>query len=245
VTQTRTARAPRPGKHVPGKHVPGEHVAGERVRGARTAHTAPTTRSQAERVEAMRARLLDATIDCLTDLGYSAMSTNDIVRRAHVSRGALAHHFPTKADLVQAAAERLIEQRGQQFRERFGAIPPEQRTVAEALRVLWSFYADDGATALIDLTVAARHRPELRVVLASVPDRIAALTNEMLAEFFPELARLPFVEQSMLAIHAMYGGFALNAMTGDARWQGDDVRSLLSVLAALLPQFTTTREKTS
>lgn len=192
----------------------------------------------------MRARLLDATIECLTELGYSAMSTNDVVRRARVSRGALAHHFPTKAELVQAAAERLIEQRGAQFRERFRNIAPEQRTPAEALRVLWSFYADDSAAALIDLTVAARHRPELRAVLASVPDRIAALTTEMIAEFFPELAGLPFLDQYLLAVHAMYGGFALNAMTGDARWQGDDVRSLLSIVTAMLPQFVaTTRER--
>jgi AcrR family transcriptional regulator len=192
----------------------------------------------------MRARLLDATIDCLIDRGYSAMSTNDVVRRARVSRGALAHHFPTKAELVQAAAERLIEQRGAQFRDRFREIAPQQRTPAEALRVLWSFYADDSAAALIDLTVAARHRPELRTVLASVPDRIAALTHEMIAEFFPELADLPFIEQFLLAVHAMYGGFALNAMTGDTRWKGEDVRSLLTVLTALLPQFASPPERT-
>jgi AcrR family transcriptional regulator len=218
-----------------------EHArAGHRPVRERTPPHDAGPRTQAERVEAMRARLLDATIDCLTELGYSAMSTNDIVRRARVSRGALAHHFPTKADLVRAAAERLIEQRGAQFRARFRDITPEQRTPAEALRVLWSFYADDSAAALIDLTVAARHRPELRSVLASVPDRIAALTNDMIAEFFPELAALPFLEQFLLAVHAMYGGFALNAMTGDERWQGDDVRSLLNVVIGLLPQYLTT-----
>ena len=187
----------------------------------------------------MRARLLDATIDCLIELGYSAMSTNDIVRRARVSRGALAHHFPTKADLVQAAAQRLIEQRGAQFRDRFRAIAPEQRTPAEALRVLWTFYSDDKAAALIDLTVAARHRPELRPVLAAMPERIAELTIEMINEFLPELAKIPFLEQLMLAVHAMYGGFALNAMTGDTRWQGDDVRQLLSAGTALLPRLIT------
>ncbi|MGN6472734.1 MAG: helix-turn-helix domain-containing protein, partial [Mycobacteriales bacterium] len=51
---------------------------------------APQRRSQAERTEQMRTRLLDATIHCLAESGYGRMSTNDVVRRARVSRGALA-----------------------------------------------------------------------------------------------------------------------------------------------------------
>src|SRR3954468_6910820 len=89
-------------------------------------------RSQPERVAAMRARLLDATIECLDEYGYGAMSTNDVVRRARVSRGALSHHFPTKADLVRAAAQRLVEQRAGEFRRRFEAIAPADRTPAQA-----------------------------------------------------------------------------------------------------------------
>jgi AcrR family transcriptional regulator len=203
-------------------------------------------RSQAERVDAMRTRLLDATIECLNEQGYSAMSTNDVVRRAHVSRGALAHHFPAKADLVRAAAQRLIEQRGAEFRERFRSIAPERRTPAEALAVLWSFYDDAGASALIELTVAARHNPELRSVLAAVPDRIAKLTGEVFEEFFPDLAGLPFVEQALHGVHAMYGGLALNAMASDdLRRRGADVRALLNTVVALLPQFALATRRTT
>ncbi len=194
-------------------------------------------RSQAERVDAMRTRLLDATIECLNERGYSAMSTNDVVRRAHVSRGALAHHFPAKADLVRAAAQRLIEQRGAEFRRRFRSIEPQRRTPAEALAVLWSFYDDAGAAALIELTVAARHNPELRAVLAAVPDRIAELTREVFQEFFPDLASLPFVNEALHAVHAMYGGLALNAMAAeDLRARGAEVRALLNIVVAHLPQ---------
>src|ERR1041385_7343752 len=68
--------------------------------------------TQLERVEAMRARLLDATADLLAERGFTATSTNDVVRRAGVSRGALAHHFPTKADLMAAASEHIVAQIG-------------------------------------------------------------------------------------------------------------------------------------
>ena len=71
----------------------------------------------------MRARLLDATVDCLVAGGYAKLSTNDVVRRAGVSRGALAHHFPTKSELVAAAGTRLIERRAAEFRATFRAVP--------------------------------------------------------------------------------------------------------------------------
>jgi AcrR family transcriptional regulator len=185
----------------------------------------------------MRGRLLDATLECLIEQGYSAMSTNDVVRRARVSRGALAHHFPTKAELVTAAAQRLIEQRGAEFRQRFGEIEPARRTPAEALSVLWSLYEDETAAALIELTVASRHQPELRDVLAGVPDRIAQLTGEIMAEFFPHLAELPFAESALYAVHALFGGLALNALSGDDRLhrRGADVRAMLGVFVGFLP----------
>ena len=57
-------------------------------------------RTNAERSAATRVRLLDATIDCLIELGWSGTSTTEVVRRAGVSRGAQVHHYPTKEDLV-------------------------------------------------------------------------------------------------------------------------------------------------
>jgi AcrR family transcriptional regulator len=196
--------------------------------------THPPRQPQAERAERMRARLLDATIECLATTGYGRMSTNDIVRRARVSRGALAHHYPTKADLVKAAAQRLLDLRAIEFRDRFRAIAPERRTPAEALSVLWSFYDDPGGIALVELTVAARSHPELKSVLGPVSHQIAASTTEVFAEFFPDLARLPFAEESLRAIHAMFGGLLLSSMAHDgADDHGAEVRDFLNILVSL------------
>lgn len=198
----------------------------------------PPRRPQAERAETMRGRLLDATIDCLATMGYGRMSTNDIVRRARVSRGALAHHYPTKADLVKAAAERLLDQRAVDFRERFNSIAPARRTPAEALAVLWSFYDDPGGLALVELTVAARSHPELKSVLGPVSHQIASSTAEVFAEFFPDLAELPFADEALRAIHALYGGLLLSSMAGDgADDHGAEVRAFLKVLVSLSGQL--------
>lgn len=195
-------------------------------------------RSQAERAEQMQARLLDATIECLAEQGYGDMSTNDIVRKARVSRGALAHHFPTKAALVTAAAQRLLDQHEQEFRARFTSMAPARRTPAEALSVLWSFYDDPGGIALIELTVAARNHPELRGVMGEVSTRIESTTSEVFAEYFPELAELPFSEDALRAVHALFAGLVLTSM---AAAEGEDrsaeVRAFVKILVSLGEQI--------
>ena len=185
-------------------------------------------RSQPERVEAMRGRLLDATIDSLATSGYSGFSTNDVVRRAGVSRGALAHHFPTKADLVSAAADRLIEQRAAEFRERFAAVPPRRRTVAKALDVLWTFFADPAFHALLELTVAARTDDELRPVVAAGMRHASEVTRDVFAEAFPTLARQPFIAEVLDGVLALYVGLAAEAaLDAEAAARATAVRNVL------------------
>jgi AcrR family transcriptional regulator len=174
------------------------------------------------------------------------MSTNDIVRRAHVSRGALAHHFPTKAELVTAAARRLVEERAADFRRRFGAVPPERRTPAEALELLWSFYAAPSGVALIELTVAARHSRQLRAVLAPVAEQVAASTTEVFAEFFPDKAALPFTDQVLRTVHALFAGLALSAMAApDGDGHTAEVRAFLNHVVSLAEGFAPLRLMTS
>jgi len=63
-----------------------------------------------ERSGATRSALLQAARALFTDPGYSAVSTEQIVRDAGVTRGALYHHFKDKQDLFRAVFEELEEE---------------------------------------------------------------------------------------------------------------------------------------
>ncbi len=65
-------------------------------------------RTQNERSETMRLRLIEATMTCLENEGYAATTISKIVDVAEVSRGAPMHHFSSKAALIVAAAEHVI-----------------------------------------------------------------------------------------------------------------------------------------
>jgi AcrR family transcriptional regulator len=65
------------------------------------------TSRKAEQSDATRSALLTSARRLFTEHGYAATSTNEIVERAGVTRGALYHHFPAKYDLFRAVFEQL------------------------------------------------------------------------------------------------------------------------------------------
>jgi AcrR family transcriptional regulator len=69
----------------------------------------PAPGRQTERSDATRGALLAAARELFTEQGYSSVSTEEIVRAAGVTRGALYHHFRDKQDLFRAVFE-VIEQ---------------------------------------------------------------------------------------------------------------------------------------
>jgi AcrR family transcriptional regulator len=64
-------------------------------------------RTQAERSEATRDALIEAGRALFAERGYADVGTEEIVRAAGVTRGALYHHFDGKRDLFEAVYEQV------------------------------------------------------------------------------------------------------------------------------------------
>lgn len=167
----------------------------------------PARRTQAERRAVTRAALLDATIDCLVEYGYADTTTNRIVERAGVSRGAQVHHFPTKAELVAEAVRHLAQRRGEELRSEAERLPEGPDRVSAALDLLWKIHKGPLFQAALELWVAARTDEELRRALASVERDIQTGLAAMAADLFgSDAARSPgFEENVTLALSTMQG----------------------------------------
>jgi AcrR family transcriptional regulator len=66
-----------------------------------------SSRTQAERSEATRTALVEAARRLFAERGYAAVGTEEIVRAAGVTRGALYHHFDGKRELLAAVYEQM------------------------------------------------------------------------------------------------------------------------------------------
>jgi AcrR family transcriptional regulator len=88
--------------------------------------------SRAQQSEATRSKLLRIGRDLFARRGYSDVSTEEIVRRAGVTRGALYHHFRDKRDLFAAVVEQIEQEVMQKVAETAlaEADPWEQQRVA-------------------------------------------------------------------------------------------------------------------
>lgn len=126
-------------------------------------------RSQEERRREMRARLAAATLESLGENGYHGASLSDILGRAGVSRGAWAHHFSSKLDLVALAAEEMLRESTEVA---LGLVPADLAggdRLAALLEATWArFYQGPRRDVLFEVALACRTDAELRARLAPV-----------------------------------------------------------------------------
>ena len=142
-----------------------------------------TTRvPQEERTRAMRQRLLEATLQCLVEHGWSGTSTTLVSERAGVSRGAQLHHFPTKSALVIAAVEHIATVRRDELAEAAAALPRNQRRTREVLELLGEHFTADVFAAALELWVAARVDPQLLAAVEPLERQTGRETHRLTVE---------------------------------------------------------------
>jgi AcrR family transcriptional regulator len=144
-------------------------------------------RTQAQRREQTRTALLDATIDCLVDIGYARTSVQEICARAGVSKGAVQHHFTAKAELMAAAVEHLTTKLRLQLAKSLDELPGGGTGVAAAIDLLWAGYSGTLSTAVTELWVAARTDPELRAAIRPVDRALGRATLEHVTQVAGDL----------------------------------------------------------
>jgi AcrR family transcriptional regulator len=108
---------------------------------------------KAEQSEATRAALIAASRELFAERGYADVGTEEIVRRARVTRGALYHHFQDKKDLFRAAHEASEAELTQRIGEAIassGATDPVEALVAGARLFLDHCTEPEARAALVD-----------------------------------------------------------------------------------------------
>ena len=130
----------------------------------------PVRRTQAERSATTRARILGAAVECLFAHGYGATTTVSVAAQAKVSRGAMLHHFPSKADLMLATLSHVQELNQANFLR-----------ATQAIADPWDRYA-----ALPDLRLSAARQP---AGVAFMEIMVGARSDDAVRSRFPEFQR--------------------------------------------------------
>src|SRR5262245_22502088 len=192
-------------------------------------------RTQQQRREETRRALLDAAVESLIEVGFARTTTLEVQRRADVSRGALLHHFPSKAELLVAAVDHLAEMRAREMKAFASQLPPDPsppehepgasgpapgsdaRTDA-VLGLLWQCFSGTFFKVSMELRTAARTDPELRRVLTvaerSLRDKILAQSRTL---FGRAVAEHPGLERALdLTLQLMIGAAMTSVLHGES-----------------------------
>ena len=173
---------------------------------------------QGERTRLMRARLLEATIECLVERGFGGTSTTLVSERAGVCRGAQLHHFPTKNDLVVAAVEHLTDVRAAELGKAAAALPTGPRRTRAVLQMLADHFTSPVFTAALELWVAARTDPTLLAAVSPLEQKVGRETHRLTVDLLGADETRPGVRELVQATLDLVRGLGLAAtITDDTR----------------------------
>ncbi|GGN33667.1 AcrR family transcriptional regulator [Actinoplanes campanulatus] len=154
-------------------------------------------RTQAQRSADTRAKVLEATVQCLVERGYAETTTAEVLARADVPRGTLLHHFPTKVDLLVGAVHHVTGRRVESLTAELAAIPPEADRLDALIDIIWRHFSSPLFWAALELWNACRTDTELRAALLPVEKEIFTVLHDrardLLSESSPGDPRVPTV----------------------------------------------------
>jgi AcrR family transcriptional regulator len=193
----------------------------------------PVRMPQQERSRATQARLLEATVDCLVERGWSGTTTTVVAAMAGVSRGAQLHHYPTKASLVMAAVEHLAERRAEEIRNEAAALPPGPQRLDGVVDMLAAAFTGPLYVAALEVWIAARTDPELRAALVPLEARVGREMHRLTVELIGADERTQGVREAVQATLDLLRGL------GVANLLSDDTPRRTALLAAWKRQLAT------
>jgi AcrR family transcriptional regulator len=176
-----------------------------------------TTRApQQERSRATQQRLLEATVECLVEFGWSGASTTVIAERAGVSRGAQLHHYPTRAALVLAAVEHLAERRAAEIRAEAAALAGDpERRVDRVIDMLAAAFTGPLFVAALEVWVAARTDDELREKLVPLEARVGREMHRLAVDLLGADETRPGVREAVQATLDLLRGLGVANLLSD------------------------------
>ena len=169
-----------------------------------------------ERSRITQQRLLQATIECLVEYGWSGATTTVVAERAGVSRGAQLHHYPTRAALVLAAVEHLCERRAVEIRDEAATVPrSDDCRVDRVIDVLAAAFTGPLFVAALEVWVAARTDAELRAALVPLEARLGRELHRLTVDLLGADESRPGVREAVQATLDLLRGLGVANLLSD------------------------------
>ncbi|MGI8558188.1 MAG: TetR/AcrR family transcriptional regulator [Solirubrobacteraceae bacterium] len=204
-----------------------------------TVSATPSRRpTRAQQRVATRIAIVEATVACLVEEGYSAFTTRRVAERAGIAQSTLMHHFDARETLLIEAVTHIAMQLADRALDAVDLAAlrtPKHRE--DVLDEAWRVFTTSEALAAAQLWVAAWTEPELAGTLRELEERISAILIAAAQALFPERADDPRLLALIDAAVSLIRGLVMaipvwGQRLVDARWQA--IKPILLEAAAQL-----------
>ena len=173
---------------------------------------------QAEKSAMTRSAILEATIQCLLELGYASTTTALIANYAGVSRGAMMHHFPSRISVMRAVIDYLHVLRLQEYRDLMSDIDDPQskltdKAIRESVEAAWRYVNLPSFMAYQEMLAASRTDAELRQIIEPVEKDFEKQFLNTVKAVFPHWQNLARLEGAHDMVQFLMKGMALSHMS--------------------------------
>lgn len=136
-----------------------------------------------ERGDRTRDLLIDETVRCIREEGFSAASTRHIIERAGVSWGVIQYHFGDRDGLLTAVIENAIDRLVDSLEQLAGAT--DMADGSESLvKSVWAALANPAAMAGLEILISAK---EMRAKLnATHVERLGGALADLVQHLDPQ-----------------------------------------------------------
>lgn len=201
-------------------------------------------RTQQQRRDETRRALLDAAVESLIEVGFARTTTLEVQRRADVSRGALLHHFPSKAELLVAAIAHLAEMRAAELKQLAAGLPEGRARTDAVLGLLWQCFSGTFFQVTMELRTAARTDPELRAVLVSAEKTLRdGIIKQAKTLFGKDVADHPGLERALDMTLQLMIGAAMSAVLHEDKRLDDLIDDWKALFPTVLANASTKKRK--
>ena len=156
-------------------------------------------RTQQERKDATRNQLIEATIDCVFEMGYAATTIAAVADKAGVTHGAIQHHFGNRDALMLAIVATLRDKLYGQAKNQIPDGMPISERISAICEQYWRVVNSRHFIAAVQIQLGASSDLEFHAhVLATMQKAERELDRRWL-ELFADLKSPP--DQLMAARH--------------------------------------------
>lgn len=198
--------------HAIGQVLSSRFVSSEPIPAAPAAPPEARRLTRAQQRVATRQAILDATVACLIEDGYSQLATRRIAERASIAQSTLMHHFPTREALLIEAVTNLALRMAEEALETLDLSDlrsPDRREAV--LDEAWREFTSPPALAAAQMWAAAWAEPDLTPTLRDIEDRLNGIILGAAGALFPDLAEDPRLPALLDAVITLIRGL-INAI---------------------------------